>query len=300
MSIRALRTLIAIERHGSFRAAAEAERLTPSAVSHQMRNLEEAWGLDLFDRSLKSPALTQTGLMLVAEAVGVVAAYDGLAAKVRTTDDLAGELILGAVPTTLTGLVPQGLAKLKDVHPNLHVRIVPGLTHQLMLQLDRGQVHAGIISQPDVLPKALTFSPIVSEELVMLVSANMENLSPRELLTTQPFIRFSRDAVVGRQIEAWLQRQRIEVQDVMELEGLEAISSMVAAELGVSIVPQSHLTSDDHLPLRRIPLQEDGPRRVVGVLSQASSPHGHMIDAVTNALLQAAEGANAQGDTQAI
>ncbi|MEM6938750.1 MAG: LysR family transcriptional regulator [Pseudomonadota bacterium] len=288
MSIRALRTLIAIHQHGSFRAAAEAERLTPSAVSHQMRTLEETWQLALFDRSHKSPTLTQTGLMLVGEAVAVVAAYDGLAAKVRAQDDLVGDLTLGAVPTTLTGLVPAGLAKLKDSHPGLRVRIVPGLTHQLLLHLDRGQVHAAIVTRPDVLPKTLTCDEIVSEELVMLVSEDTVDLPPKALLTTQPFIRFSRDAVVGRQIEAWLQRHRIDVHDAMELEGLEAISSMVAAGLGVSIVPSSTLTNGSHLPLRKIPLADDGPRRVVGLVRHAASPRSRMVGAVTQALRDAA------------
>ncbi|WP_171172969.1 LysR family transcriptional regulator [Ruegeria sp. HKCCD8929] len=287
MSIRALRTLIAIHRHGSFRAASEAEHLTPSAVSHQMRSLEATWGLDLFDRSAKTPKLTQTGLMLVGEAVAVVAAYDELAEKVRSNNELSGEITLGAVPTTLTGLVPIALSRLKSVHPDIRVRIVPGLTNQLLLQLDRGQIHAAIISRPDILEKSLKFSEIVSEKLVMLVSKNTQDLPPKELLSSSPFIRFTRDAVVGRQIETWLQKSGIEVKDAMELESLEAISSMVAAELGVSIIPDSHVAADDHLPLKRIPLEQNGPRRVVGLVSAASTPRAKMVEAVRAALTEA-------------
>ncbi|WP_170442232.1 LysR family transcriptional regulator [Ruegeria arenilitoris] len=287
MSIRALRTLIAIHRHGSFRAASEAEHLTPSAVSHQMRNLEAMWGLDLFDRSAKTPKLTSAGLMLVEEAAAVVAAYDGLADKVRLDKELAGEIILGAVPTTLTGLVPAALSRLKSEHPDVRVRIVPGLTNQLLLQLDRKQVHAAIISRPDILPNSLEFSEIVTEKLVLLVSENTPDLSPEELLGALPFIRFTRDAVVGRQIETWLQRMGIEVKDAMELESLEAISSMVAAELGVSIIPDSRLASYDHLQLKKIPLEQFGPRRIVGLASVAMSPRARMVDAVRSALLDA-------------
>lgn len=287
MSIRALRTLISVHRYGSFRAAADAERLTPSAVSHQMKNLEGELGLQLFDRSLKTPVLTQTGLMLVGEAVGIVEAYDNLNAKVSESEELSGELILGAVPTTLTGLVPAGLSLLKLEHPGVRVRIIPGLTNELLLQLERGQIHAAIISRPDVLPKALTCSDIVAEALVLLVAESTDDRPPEELLQSLPFIRFTRDAVVGRQIEAWLQQRGIEVSDAMELEGLEAISSMVAAELGVSIVPQSCLAENDHLPLRSVPLEEKGPERVIGLVSQASSPRARVVDAVGAALREA-------------
>ena len=287
MSIRALRTLIAIHRHGSFRAAADAEHLTPAAVSQQMRNLEIAWSLELFDRSERSPTLTDTGLTLVGEATVVLAAYDSLAEKVRSRDDLSGELILGAVPTTLTGLVPLALSQLKLRHPDLRVRIIPGLSNQLLLQLDRGQIHAALISRPEVVPPALRFSKITTETLVLLVAEGTEDLPPRELLRSQPFIRFNRDAVVGRQIEAWLQSHDIQVRDAMELEGLEAISSMVAANLGISIVPQRAIETNDHLPLRTIPLDGDAPRRVLGLASPTASPRAAVIAAAEDAFLEA-------------
>ena len=287
MSIRALRTLISIHRNGSFRLAAEAEFLTPAAVSQQMRNLELTWDLNLFDRTLRSPKLTSTGLALVGGAEAVVAAYDNLADKVRSDDEISGELILGAVPTTLTGLVPLALSQLKSLHPSIRVRIFPGLSNQLLLQIDRGQVHAALISKPAVLPRSLNFIQIAKEKMVLLVAKNTENLTPTELLRSQPFIRFNRDAVVGRQIEAWLQNNDIIVNDAMELEGLEAISSMVAANLGISIVPQRCIRGIDHLSLKTISLGDDGPIRILGLVSRTGSPKTSVIKAVETALLKA-------------
>lgn len=287
MSIRALRTLISIHRHGSFRAAAEVENLTPAAVSQQMQNLESAWNLELFERSHRSPKLTATGLALVGEAEVVVAAYDSLADKVSSGDGISGELILGAVPTTLTGLVPLALSQLKFLHPGIRVRIVPGLSNQLLLQIDRSQIHAAIISKPEVLSRSLNFSKIAVEKMVLLTAESTENQTPAELLRSQPFIRFNRDAVVGRQIEAWLQNNEIVVNDAMELEGLEAISSMVAAGLGISIVPQRCIIENDHLPLRKISLGPDGPSRLLGLVSRTDSPKAGAIKAAETALLKA-------------
>ncbi|MEX0369380.1 MAG: LysR family transcriptional regulator [Tateyamaria sp.] len=287
MSIRALRTLIAIHRHGSFRAAAEAEYLTPAAVSQQMRQLERSWNLALFDRSSRTPSLTETGLALVDEAEVVVAAYDTLADKARSTDDVSGELVLGAVPTTLTGLVPLALSQLKACYPRVKVRVVPGLSNQLMLEIERGRIQAALVSRPEVLPPSLTFSEVVQEPLVLLVSQNTPPLPPKDLLQTQPFIRFNRDAVVGRQIEAWLQSNGIRVKDVMELEGLEAISSMVAAGLGLSIVPERCVRADDHLPLRTMSLGADGPKRTLGLVSKSGSTRTAVINATEASLLEA-------------
>ena len=92
--------------------SAEAEHLTPAAVSQQMRNLETSLKLQIFERSQRTPKLTEVGLSLVSEASMVIAAYDGLADKVRSDNDISGNLILGAVPTTLTGLLPLALSQL--------------------------------------------------------------------------------------------------------------------------------------------------------------------------------------------
>ena len=287
MSIRALRTLLAIHRHGSFRAAADAENLTPAAVSQQMRNLEASWGLDLFERTRRSPRLTEAGLALAGEAAPVLAAYDALPDKVRAGDGMSGDLVLGAVPTTLTGLVPLALSRLRTSYPAIRVRVVPGLSNRLLLDLDRRQLDAAIISRPDVLPPSLRFARVATEELVLLVGRDVADAPPETLLRSQPFIRFNRDAVVGRMIEAWLQRRGIRVTDTMELEGLEAISSMVASGLGISIVPRRCVREPRHLPLRTIPLGVDAPRRVLGLVGRADSPRTGAIKAAAVAFRDA-------------
>lgn len=287
MSIRALRTFLAVQQHGSFRAAAEIEGLTPSAVSHQMKNLEQLWEVKLFDRSLRTPTLTEIGTALVEDAKSVVDAYDNLPSKARSGDAMMGELTLGAVPTTLTGLIPAGLSRLKGMYPDLRARIVPGLTNELLRQLERSQIDAAFISRPEVLPEAFNFEEITSEELVLLVPQDCEDLPPIDLLRTFPFIRFTRDAVVGRQIEAWLQKNNIQVAEVMELEGLDAISSMVAARLGVSVVPDSWSQVNQLSTVKKLKLEANGPKRVLGVVSRSTSRRSSAVSAVKEALLEA-------------
>lgn len=287
MSIRALRTLIAVHKHGSFRAAAEAENITPAAVSQQMRNLERSWNLELFERKQRSPKLTITGLALVGEAQPVVSAYDSLAQKVGAGTNVAGELVLGAVPTTLTGLIPLALSRLQISHPEIRVRVVPGLSNQLLLQIDRNEVQAAVISKPEVLPNYMDFTEIAVEKMVLLVARDTPEAQPSEILRTHPFIRFNRDAVVGRQIEDWLRRNDIIVSDAMELDGLEAISSLVAANLGVSIVPLRCVKEHENLPLKRIPLGQDSPRRVLGLAKRKDAPQTNVINAAQAAMLEA-------------
>lgn len=276
-----------MHRHGSFRAAAEAQHITPAAVSQQMRNLEESLGLELFDRSLRSPKLTVTGLSLVGEAQAVIMAYDDLANKLGNSGKISGELILGAVPTTLTGLVPLALSKLQKTQPDVRVRVVPGLTNQLLSEIDRGLIHAAIISEPQILPRYLKFTRIAEEELVLLTANTIEPAEPTVLLRSHPFIRFSREAVVGRLIDVWLRDNGIVVNDTMELDGLEAISSLVAAKIGISIVPRRCVRTSESLPLNLLSLGDDSPRRKLGLVSRMDSTRINAIKAAERALLDA-------------
>ena len=82
MSLRQLRTLLAIQTHGSFSAAAAACHITHAAVSQQMKALESLWGITLFDRKNRRPELTPTGRAMASKAADIIRDYDGILASV--------------------------------------------------------------------------------------------------------------------------------------------------------------------------------------------------------------------------
>ena len=103
MSIRMLRTLIAVAEHKTFSAAADAVYVTHAAVSQQMRTLEQEWQVTLFDRSRRTPELTPAGRAIVARAREVVRAYDTILAAALGEEGLRGEISVTHTPTTSSG-----------------------------------------------------------------------------------------------------------------------------------------------------------------------------------------------------
>ncbi|WP_104020402.1 LysR family transcriptional regulator [Roseovarius nitratireducens] len=287
MSIRRLRTLVAVHDHRTFSAAADAVFITHAAVSQQMRSLEDEWGVALFDRSRRTPELTPVGRALVARAREILRAYDGLLPSVMGDEGFAGEISLGAVPMTLTGLTPLSVRLLKQSYPDLHVRIVPGMTTQLIAEVERGALDCGILSRQGPLPPGIDHADIAREPMELLAPEDTDGDDVRALLAAHPFIRFSRDAVVGGLIDGWLRDNRIAVDVTMELQGLEAISSMVLAGLGVSIVPARCVRGASPLPLRRLPLPAGAPVRQLTLAHRRDNPRLRVIEAIHTALLGA-------------
>ncbi|CAM5465806.1 HTH-type transcriptional regulator HdfR [Afipia felis] len=279
MSIRTLKTLIAVADSGSFSAAAKQVFITHVAVSQQIRALEDEWKITLFDRTHRTPELTPAGRALVAKAREVVAAYENIVPSVLGNQGIEGVLSLGAVPTTLTGLVPSAVSKLINDYPSLRVAVVPGLTTSLIQQVERGSLDLAIVSKPQFIPRNMAWYDLADEPLELLASLESDGRDPIHLLKNSPFIRFSRQAVVGGLIETWLQENKIVVRESMELESLEAISSMVYYNLGVSITPRTCITASNALPLKHLPL-ESGRNwsRILGCVSRADSVRIRAID----------------------
>jgi len=287
MTIRLLRTLVAIADHRTFSAAAEVVHVTHAAVSQQMQTLEADLGVALFDRSTRTPELTPLAHEIVAKARVLIAEYDGLVPSVLADGGLSGTLRLGAIGTTLTGLAPRALSVLKARFPALGLHIRPGLTGALLADLERGNLDAALITQPHLIPSGIAFRPLCEEVLDLITAREEGDDAPLTLLQTRPYIRFNRNAVLGTLIDNWLVSKRVRVIEAMELDSAEAIASMVHANLGVSIVPRLAVTPPGSAPVRRIALGDDAPRRTLGLAAREGAVKRQAVDEVFAALQSA-------------
>ena len=280
MSIRHLRTLLAIAERGSFAAAARDIHLTESAVSMQMKALEDELGLALFDRSKRPPALTDAARALLPEAAELVGGYARLARHKDESPLVEGHLRLGAVPSVITGILPGGLAALRRKHPGVHVEIAMALSAELVERVGRRRLDAAIVSELGKVPAGLRWSPFAREPLVLIAPLDAPDRPAGELLASYPFIRYSRQAWVGRLIHATMKRRRIKVAEAMTLDTLEAVTAMVSHGLGVSIVPERGHGVAFAFPVRTVALPGPVVHRVVGLLRADKHAKAALADAL--------------------
>ena len=238
MSIRQLRTLVAVADGGSFNVAAQRLYMTQSAVSMQMKALELDMRTKLFDRTSRPPVLNSSGWRLVDEARQIIERYDALRRLATApTAGLSGSVRLGVVPSVATHLLPQTLAKLRKEHANLRIQVQSALSPELVFKVEEKQLDIAIVTEPERLDPSILFEQISAEELMVVVHKDLARGSIEEMLLAHPFVRFNPAMGVGRVIDATLRERKIPVNDFMEFDSIEAMIGMVKLKLGVTIIP---------------------------------------------------------------
>ncbi|UWR24313.1 LysR family transcriptional regulator [Sulfitobacter sp. S190] len=284
MTIRLLRTLVTIADEKTFTDAAKVVNVTHAAVSQQMQALEADLGVALFNRKTRTPELTPIGHQIVAKARVLLSDYDNLLPSVLGDGGLSGIFTLGVMRTTLTGLTPQAMAALKFKYPEIGLHIRPGLTATLLTELERGNLDAAVVTKPQIIPVGLAFRELAREPMQLITARDEVENDPVVLLKTRPFIRFNRHAVVGALIDNWILSKRIRVNETMELDSPEAITSMVDAKLGVSIVPALAVKPRHGVPVKHLDLGPDAPYRTIGLMHQENQNKSRALDEVFGAL----------------
>lgn len=265
VSIRDLKTFLHIAESGSFAAAARAIYRTQSAVTAQIQALEDQLGVSLFDRTNRPPNLTEVGRAFVVRAKEVVSAYDALFQE-AVLEALRGQFRLGVVPSVMTGLTPRLLVLLGERHPGLHIELEMGLSAELVAKVEGGALDAALISNPLEAGESLKWSPFLHEPLVLIAPIDAPPKKAAELLRTYPFMRYTSQAWVGRLIGRVLEQKRLHVRETMVLNTLEAITAMVHAGLGVSVVPLRLVEPVGSPPVRVVHLPGQRVYRTLGLI----------------------------------
>lgn len=268
--LRELKTFVAVARHGTFAAAGQQVGLTQSAVSAQMRVLEQGLGVRLFERSGRAAVLNAAGRHVLPLAEQMLGLYAQMALPTSAAE-WQGELKVGAIATLQTGLLPEALPRFRAAAPRVELKLVPGVSLNLLSQIDAGELDLALLIKPPFeLPKELLQISLAHEPFVLITPLSVTADDPLQILAEQPFVRYDRRSFGGRRVNQFLREQRLVVQEALELDELEAIVRMVECGLGVSLIPRAGLWLQRPTQLRVIELGElTFHRELVAILRRA-------------------------------
>ncbi len=237
MDTRQLQTLVAIADTGSFAAAARVVNLTASAVSQQIQSLEGELGVILFDRKTRPPQMNAKGEDLVRAARSVVQTLTE-ARMAISGGRKAGVLKFGAIRTVSSRLVPLALADMRNFYPDLSFDLTVGISETLMTYVAAGRLDAALVAENVGIPPSLSWTPVLSESLVLIAPPEAEARSEMSLLQDLPFIRYETGVPLARQIATELSRLGVTPREIAVANTMPSVVGLVQAGLGVAIVPQ--------------------------------------------------------------
>ena len=283
MDVKTLKTFLAIVDNRGFAAAGEVVGLSTSGVSLQIKSLETELGVALFDRTTRPPQLTREGLVFATRAREAVVSWDQLT-RDMAHDANAGVLLLGAIPTVVSGSLPKALKQLQTDQPKLRIKLTTGLSHELEGMLKKGVLDADLTVKPEEPSQVLQWTHYCTEPLAVIAPKGIVMSDDETLLRENPYIRFERYAWVGRLIDAELSRRNIAVSPMMEVDTLDGVFGLVANGLGISIVPWRNIAEPFPANVGQIKFGSPPLSRELGVLQRKDNPRAHLVDGLLRVL----------------
>ncbi len=241
LEFRHLRTIKAIHEAGGLARAAEQLHITQSALSHQIKGLEDQVGVDLFVRRSKPLRLSAAGMKLLRLAEKILPEVEALADDLEAIKSgKSGRLHIAIECHACFEWLFPVLEAFRKAWPDVDVDIRPGLSFEALPALAREEVDLVVSSDPEDLP-GITFTPLFDYEPVF-VAAGIHPLAGKEWIEAEDFrdqtlitypVERSRLDVFSQ----LLTPARVEPKAIRQVELTAVILLLVASNRGVSVLP---------------------------------------------------------------
>jgi LysR family transcriptional regulator, hydrogen peroxide-inducible genes activator len=279
-SIQQLRFLCALAERGHFGRAAESCAVTQSTLSGGIKELEARLGVALFERSHRHVMMTPLGKEIAARAQRLLVDAEELVGLARSAQEpLSGSLRFGVIPTIGPYVLPALLPHLGTALPKLKLYVREAQTAVLLDKLAGGELDILLVAIPyelgDVEAMEITEDPIVVAMPRNHPLGHHKVVSRDDLAREQLLLIEDGHCLRTHSLQAcWIADPARN--EVFQATSLRTLVQMVAAELGVTLMPQiavdSELASSRNIVIR--PLSPDKPFRTLVLAWRPTSSRG--------------------------
>ena len=271
MHIETLKVFCDLAESGSFSLAASKNFITQSAVSQQIRSLEERYGRELIERSKGHARLTQAGEVLYEAGKEIVHRYREIENNLQLlARSVAGTVRVGTVYSVGLYELSAPLKKYLRTFPDVTVHLEYTRANKIYEDVSRGEIDLGIVAYPNKRPQLLV-APFREDRLVLICSpqhpfAHFQRVSIKKL-HGEKFVGFERDVATRRALDRVFRQHGIKVQYIVEMDNIETIKRVVEVGSGLSIVPEPAITQEvKNDTLRAIQFSDEPLMRPLGIL----------------------------------
>ena len=294
---RHIAAFLAIARCGNFTRAAAELHVSQPALTVQIRQLEAALGVRLFDRNNRNVALTQLGRELVAPFTRV---FLDMQSIVESAQDAAahrrGVVTVACLPSIASDLLPRAIARLIERHQGITVLVRDAVAARVIELVKSGEADFGV-SGCGRRDRDLAVHPLFADRLVAFARvdhqiAKRSGVTLREL-ARHPLVVTGKDSSVRELLDRSLEREKLALDIAQEVTYMSTALGMAAAGLGVAILPEAAIAAAP-ATLRRIAIRRPVLRRQVGILTRAR----HSLQPAAQKLLEVLAGLTGEARTR--
>ncbi|WP_049571571.1 LysR family transcriptional regulator [Streptomyces sp. SBT349] len=294
-----LRVLVAVARTGSVTAAAEALHYAQPSVSHHLARLESEVGVVLVRRAGRGVMLTDAGRLLVARAEEILGQVESAQEELAAHAGLAtGRVRLAAFPSALATLVPSAAALLAADHPGVELALTEAEPPEALTALRNAEVDAALIfDHDDPVPgdrRNTTVTPLLEEPVYVVTPEGASWDGERLDLATYAGENWIAGCERCRtHLSSLCARAGFAPRITFETDDYVAVQALVAAGLGVGVLPGLALRAHRHPGVRADRLPAD--RRRVSLVIYGRPPAALPVQSFAAALRAVTEGTDLSG-----
>ncbi|MEK3902344.1 MULTISPECIES: LysR family transcriptional regulator [unclassified Paenibacillus] len=272
MELRQLQYTLQIAAERNFSRAAEKLHIAQPSLSQQLSKLEKELGVLLFQRNTSSVELTYAGEKFVEQAQGIIDAVELLRQEMSDISQLrTGRVMVGSMPITGAHLLPHVLPVFKSKYAEVEITLLEDSSMNLEKLTASGQTDLSLLSLPLEIP-TLAYEVLGEERIDLAVPPGhlLAGREPQGIRTSlaelkdEPFIVLKEGQGFRKMTVELCREAGFEPRIVFESNNMETVQSLVAAGMGVTLVPHfiARAARSEFVPVY-LPLAEPVPGRTL-------------------------------------
>ncbi|MDQ1909783.1 LysR family transcriptional regulator [Paenibacillus sp. GD4] len=273
MELRQLQYFVKVARKQHVTQAAEELHVAQSAVSRQIHQLEEELGVQLFIQKGRNLQLTSVGRLFLDRVESILADLERAKSEIHEfLNPEAGEIRIGFPHSLGIYLLPTVVAEFRKDHPNVKFRLRQGTYNSLIRDVMKGEIDLAFISPFPEKHEHVSGELLLQEELYAILPQShvlSQHQSIRlEQLKDDSFVMFSEEYSLRSIVFEACAKAGFVPQIGFEGEETDTIRGLVAAGMGVSLLPEMALTEISQLQPAKVRVIEPQVTRSVGLIQR--------------------------------
>lgn len=259
MDIRHLEYFLEVARQGSFSRAAARLHVTQPSISKMIRVLEDELGVTLLHRNTKQVELTDAGEALREQAQRIVGLFQNLTTELDGVTHLRrGRLRLGMPPIAASTVFPRALGEFNRAYPGIGLELYEYGSKKIEEAVLDGTLDVGVVCTPPDRPALFAVYSCIRDPLRVIVHPSHRLARCPEatfaMLAAEPFVLYREDFSLHDHILARCRQAGFQPRIICETSQREFMTGMVAANLGVALLPGTICDQLDPAAIAAVPL----------------------------------------------